>query len=194
MSVAQARAGAQRLAAGGHSRVVGRARAGKISRALRRGGQAISLFRLEPCGDESAAAPQRVARDASARFEGHARRRAAVYRPARFQIVRRHPELRDEIHRAPAHALRHQKIRPATDVHHRRRRFSLQNVPRHRRARWCRSAWANFRRTKSRRMLAKKDRRVAGMTAPAHGLVLWKVFYSTEHAAADVRRLNKMKN
>ena len=28
------------------------------------------------------------------------------------------------------------------------------------------------------RMLAKKDRRVAGMTAPAQGLVLWKVFYS----------------
>jgi tRNA pseudouridine38-40 synthase len=28
-----------------------------------------------------------------------------------------------------------------------------------------------------RMMLAKKDRRVAGMTAPAHGLVLWKVFY-----------------
>ena len=27
-------------------------------------------------------------------------------------------------------------------------------------------------------MLARKDRRVAGMTAPAHGLVLWKVFYS----------------
>lgn len=27
------------------------------------------------------------------------------------------------------------------------------------------------------RMLAAKDRRVAGMTAPAHGLVLWKVFY-----------------
>jgi len=27
------------------------------------------------------------------------------------------------------------------------------------------------------RMLAKKDRRVAGMTAPAHGLVLWKVYY-----------------
>jgi len=27
-------------------------------------------------------------------------------------------------------------------------------------------------------MLAKKDRRVAGMTAPAKGLVLWKVFYS----------------
>ena len=28
-----------------------------------------------------------------------------------------------------------------------------------------------------RRMLAKRDRRMAGMTAPAHGLVLWKVFY-----------------
>lgn len=27
-------------------------------------------------------------------------------------------------------------------------------------------------------MLAQRDRRVAGMTAPAHGLVLWKVFYS----------------
>lgn len=26
-------------------------------------------------------------------------------------------------------------------------------------------------------MLAHRDRRVAGMTAPAHGLVLWKVFY-----------------
>jgi tRNA pseudouridine38-40 synthase len=29
-------------------------------------------------------------------------------------------------------------------------------------------------------MLAQKDRRVAGMTAPAQGLVLWKVFYSTQ--------------
>jgi len=28
-----------------------------------------------------------------------------------------------------------------------------------------------------KRILAKRDRRVAGMTAPAHGLVLWKVFY-----------------
>jgi tRNA pseudouridine38-40 synthase len=31
-----------------------------------------------------------------------------------------------------------------------------------------------------RRMLAKKDRRGAGMTAPAHGLVLWKVYYSPQ--------------
>ena len=27
------------------------------------------------------------------------------------------------------------------------------------------------------RILESKDRRVAGMTAPANGLVLWKVFY-----------------
>ncbi len=29
------------------------------------------------------------------------------------------------------------------------------------------------------RMLVEKNRRLAGMTAPAHGLVLWKVFYPT---------------
>ena len=28
-----------------------------------------------------------------------------------------------------------------------------------------------------KRMLAAKDRRMSGMTAPAHGLILWKVFY-----------------
>jgi tRNA pseudouridine38-40 synthase len=33
------------------------------------------------------------------------------------------------------------------------------------------------------RMLSKRDRRVAGMTAPAHGLVLWKVFYKRRTAA-----------
>jgi tRNA pseudouridine38-40 synthase len=33
-----------------------------------------------------------------------------------------------------------------------------------------------------RRMLEKKDRRVAGMTAPAHGLVLWKVSYRRAYA------------
>jgi tRNA pseudouridine38-40 synthase len=31
-------------------------------------------------------------------------------------------------------------------------------------------------------MLAKKDRRLGGMTAPAHGLVLWKVFYQSRAA------------
>lgn len=34
-----------------------------------------------------------------------------------------------------------------------------------------------FPATEIKTMLAKRDRRVAGMTAPAHGLVLWKVFY-----------------
>ena len=34
-----------------------------------------------------------------------------------------------------------------------------------------------FGETELKRMLAAKDRREAGMTAPAHGLVLWKVFY-----------------
>jgi tRNA pseudouridine38-40 synthase len=34
------------------------------------------------------------------------------------------------------------------------------------------------------RMLAQKDRRVAGMTAPAHGLVLWKVSYARRAARA----------
>jgi tRNA pseudouridine38-40 synthase len=33
-----------------------------------------------------------------------------------------------------------------------------------------------------KRMLEKRDRRVAGMTAPAHGLVLWKVFYKRQKA------------
>jgi tRNA pseudouridine38-40 synthase len=34
-----------------------------------------------------------------------------------------------------------------------------------------------FRAAEVKQMLALKDRRVAGMSAPAHGLVLWKVFY-----------------
>ena len=38
-----------------------------------------------------------------------------------------------------------------------------------------------------RRMLAKKDRRVAGMTAPAHGLVLWKVFYQPQRHGGTER-------
>jgi tRNA pseudouridine38-40 synthase len=36
---------------------------------------------------------------------------------------------------------------------------------------------AKFPASEIKTMLEKKDRRVAGMTAPAHGLVLWKVFY-----------------
>ena len=32
--------------------------------------------------------------------------------------------------------------------------------------------------TDIKNILASRDRRVAGMTAPAHGLVLWKVYYA----------------
>ena len=45
-----------------------------------------------------------------------------------------------------------------------------------------------------RHVLAHQDRRVAGMTAPAHGLVLWKVFYgkpkarSSKSQGADAHR------
>lgn len=41
-------------------------------------------------------------------------------------------------------------------------------------------------------MLAKADRRVAGMSAPAHGLVLWKVYYKVprpQHAQSTRQRL-----
>jgi tRNA pseudouridine38-40 synthase len=39
-----------------------------------------------------------------------------------------------------------------------------------------------FQADEVRLMLAKRDRRAAGMTAPAHGLVLWKVFYARRPA------------
>ena len=44
-----------------------------------------------------------------------------------------------------------------------------------------------------RRMLSKKDRRVAGMTAPAQGLVLWKVFYSPQRRR-DAEKKSKGEN
>ena len=37
------------------------------------------------------------------------------------------------------------------------------------------------------KMLRKKDRRVAGMSAPAHGLVLWRVFYPRRQEIGDRR-------
>ncbi|HEX5398403.1 MAG TPA: tRNA pseudouridine(38-40) synthase TruA [Verrucomicrobiae bacterium] len=40
-------------------------------------------------------------------------------------------------------------------------------------------------------MLAKRDRRVAGMTAPAHGLVLWKVFYAKSRSSRHEEALTK---
>ncbi len=42
-----------------------------------------------------------------------------------------------------------------------------------------------FSASEVERMLARRDRRVAGMTAPAHGLVLWKVFYKKRTAANE---------
>lgn len=48
------------------------------------------------------------------------------------------------------------------------------------------------------RMLRRRDRRVAGMTAPAHGLVLWKVFYRTRGGARgdglQARRAGRLSN
>ena len=40
-------------------------------------------------------------------------------------------------------------------------------------------------------MLARKDRRIAGMTAPAHGLVLWKVRYGKSKAPNSKRQTPK---
>jgi tRNA pseudouridine38-40 synthase len=41
-----------------------------------------------------------------------------------------------------------------------------------------------FAAAEVRRMLAQRDRRAAGMTAPAHGLVLWKVSYRSARGRA----------
>jgi putative holliday junction resolvase len=141
-----ARARHQRVAAGRHPRAVGGARAEKFHARFDATRQTISLFRLEPSGDESAASQNRAWHVPRKLDLGHARGGEIVHRQTRFQIVRRHAELRDGIHRAHAHALRHQKIRRATDVHHRGRRFSLQNVPRHRGHAGAGRARANFRR------------------------------------------------
>ncbi len=48
-----------------------------------------------------------------------------------------------------------------------------------------------FPPTEIKRMLAKKDRRVAGVTAPAQGLVLWKVFYSKSGRSRRAEALTK---
>ena len=38
-----------------------------------------------------------------------------------------------------------------------------------------------------KKIVASRDRRVAGMTAPAHGLVLWKVFYPKKRSGGVLR-------
>ncbi|MDA1273970.1 MAG: tRNA pseudouridine(38-40) synthase TruA [Verrucomicrobia bacterium] len=40
-------------------------------------------------------------------------------------------------------------------------------------------------------MIAKRDRRLAGMTAPAHGLALWRVYYRTSSAKSKCSRSNE---
>ena len=40
--------------------------------------------------------------------------------------------------------------------------------------------YGRFAADEIQKMLAHKDRRAAGMTAPSHGLVLWKVFYKPQ--------------
>jgi tRNA pseudouridine38-40 synthase len=42
-----------------------------------------------------------------------------------------------------------------------------------------------FAPTEIHQMLATKDRRAAGMSAPAHGLVLWKVFYDRREKKSE---------
>ena len=42
-----------------------------------------------------------------------------------------------------------------------------------------------FRAADIKEMLSKKDRKLAGMSAPAHGLVLWKVFYGKKSGARN---------
>ena len=44
-----------------------------------------------------------------------------------------------------------------------------------------------FRPQEIKLMLAKRDRRVSGMTAPAHGLVLWKLFYDRKSKVQSPR-------
>jgi tRNA pseudouridine38-40 synthase len=39
-------------------------------------------------------------------------------------------------------------------------------------------------------ILRRQDRRAAGMTAPAHGLVLWKVFYEGKKRSDGKNRSN----
>ena len=150
MTAAQTGAGAQRLAAGGHPRAVRRARAERLSRAFRCRRQAVSLFRLESSGDESAAPPHapgtcRVRSICAAMRAG----REAVRRQTRFQILRRQPQLRNGIHRPHADALRPQTQRARCSRSSSKATGFSTKCAAASSARWCRSGWANFRRRKS---------------------------------------------
>ena len=173
---AQTCAGAQCLAAGGHPCAVGGARAGKISRAFRRRRQAIPLFRLEPHGHESVAAPQRVAGDASAQPE--AMRAAAPLFVGRHNFksfaASRNYEMASTVRTLTRCDIR--KSGPLLTFIIEGDGF-LYKMCRGIIGTLVQTGLGKFPADEIRRMLAKKDRRVAGMTAPAKGLVLWKVFY-----------------
>ena len=74
--------------------------------------------------------PARLALSGEAGPGQNARGGEAVSGAARFQILRRHPRVRNEIQRPHPDPLRPQKIRPLIHLHHRGRRLSLQDVPR----------------------------------------------------------------
>ena len=170
-------------------RVLSAARApAGFPRALRRGRQAVSLLRLEPPGDESAA-PAHAPGTCRARSTCPrcAPPRQVLRRQARFPVLRRQPGLRKE---STVRTLTRCDLKQPGPL----LTFIIEGDGFL--YKMCRGivgtlvqvGLGKFPPAKSRRMLAKKDRRVAGMTAPAHGLVLWKVFYS-KSVAADVRRL-----
>ena len=147
-------------------RVLSASARGKISCALRRGGQAIPLFRLEPSGHEPAAPPDRVARDASAGLASHARRRAAVRRPARFQVL---PPAGITKWNPPCARLTRcdiQKSGPQLTFIIEGDGF-LYKMCRGIVGTLVQIGLGKFPADEITRMLAKKDRRVAGMTAPA---------------------------
>jgi tRNA U38,U39,U40 pseudouridine synthase TruA len=119
----------------------------------------------------------RVAFSAQTGFGRDARGGKIIFGQTRFQsFADNRAVINGRSNGAETDARRPQKNRRATDVHHRGRRLSVQNVSRHRRNAGAGRYGKNFP-AKLPRMLASRDRRVAGMTAPAHGLVLWKVYY-----------------
>ena len=128
----QTRVGHQRLAAGGHSCALGVACNGKISRAVRRGRQTIPLFRLE----SPAMNPllRHTAWHVTRPLDLKAMRAAATLFVGRHDFksfaASRNYEMESTVRRLTRCDIK--KIRRVIDVHHRRRRISLQNVPWHR--------------------------------------------------------------
>ena len=190
MSIAQAGAGDQRVAAGRHPRAFRRPHAGKISRALRRGGQAIPLFCLEspamnPLLRHSAWQVTRplnlkAMRAAAPLFVGR--------RDFKSFAASRNYEMESTVRRLTRCDIKKSGSQLTFIIEGDGFLYKM-----------CRGivgtlvqiGLGKFPAEEIKRMLAKKDRRVAGMTAPAHGLVLWKVFYSTQRAKMRRRKENE---